>query len=320
MPHLTFADATGNIPIAIIEGGRKHGKIVYVSDKAESTPIPSRVDYANITRGAGNSRTRAKIEARLEEAIRHPSPGVVEADLQPFLERVIAERGTGREIDVPDGTVRPLPNPNEDRDTIYAYGASGSGKSTAIANHVKRWLKLYPDGKVFMWSRLGEVPPEAKDEDAFDGIPMKRININDALGEAHLGCEDFPLFSYHVFDDIDSLPKKQMEAVQEVMHDLLKRGRHFRQWVAVTNHLGSDYNRTRGILNDTQMIIAFPYGSSAKANKYVLTEYGGMSNIDVDKALMLPTRWIAVRRPYPPLLMHEHGIYLLGGLDKKDSE
>src|SRR5271165_337041 len=51
------------------------------------------------------------------------------------------------------GHLLPFPDPHN-RQVIYVAGASGSGKSTYSSQYIYNYLELFPNNKVFVFSRL----------------------------------------------------------------------------------------------------------------------------------------------------------------------
>lgn len=123
---------------------------------------------------------------------------------------------------------------------------------------------------------------------------------------APTGC----LIVYDDVDSMDAVSKVLMESVQASIKDVLNVGRSKHLSVVITSHLGSDYKRTRGILNETQNIVCFPRGSNPDAIKYVLGKYGNLTKDELEKVMKLPSRWVCVRREYPSAVIYSDGAYL----------
>jgi len=208
------------------------------------------------------------------------------------------------ELDVIDGCLSLVP-PAHGRSVIYLFGASGSGKSTVLSSYLTEWRSKHPKNDIIIISRLSE-------DKAFDDLDAKRMDIDESLIDEPLTGDDFPESSFVVFDDVDSIqPAKLKDAVYGIMTDLLNTGRHRNISVAVTSHLGADHLKTRGILNESHIIVCFPHGSSAHQIRYVATRYCGLSPAHVLEMLKLPTRWVAMKRSYPPAIIHSGGAYML---------
>jgi len=215
--------------------------------------------------------------------------------------------GGATSIDVLDGQLSVLPGSK--RTVQYIFGMAGSGKSTWIGNYVAEWLSKNPGRPVIVISRK-------KEDDAFHGIPCKYLIVDQSLLEEPLSIDDLPDDCMTIWDDIDSIqPKKVNDAVQDFLRDVLEVGRSRNINAVVSSHLGSDYKRTRTILNETHGITFFPWGSSAHQIKYVLKTYGGMDAKAIQTCLKLPSRWIHLRKSYPPAIVFASGAYLLNAAE-----
>ena len=208
------------------------------------------------------------------------------------------------ELNVIDGNLSLVP-PEQGRSVLYAFGPSGSGKSTIVGNYVAEWRAKHPKSPIIVISRVAE-------DKAIDDLDVKRLMIDEGLLEEPLNCDDFEPGSFLIFDDIDSVePKKLKDAVYAIATDVLNTGRHRNISVAGTSHIGADHSRTRGILNEAHTIVAFPHGSSAHQIRYVATQYAGLSPKQVQEMLKLPSRWVAMKRSYPPAVVYSGGAYML---------
>lgn len=304
--HLTFQEGKGNQPLAVIRGGKYSDEVVFLSeheDKADGKQRPKedQVDLQDMLKGY-KPRERSLVSARLNKALRlNKEP---EEDILPLYKSVLGKLEHPHELTLYDGKMVPIPDPDE-RSVLYCFGAAGSGKSFFTKNWCVEFHRMHPKATIYMFSRKAEDPSFDKD------LKLKRVLIDDALAEEKILCDDFPAGSMIVFDDIDSLPKKQYDAVHAILIDVLNVGRQRKLYCCVTSHLGADGSRTRGILNETHCIVGFPHGSSPKAHKYVLESYGGLDKEQIKRVLKLPSRWYMVKRTYPPALVYETGAYLL---------
>jgi hypothetical protein len=144
---------------------------------------------------------------------------------------------------VPDGSLSVVPC-QPDRDVIYCFGKSGSGKSIWVGNWIAEYQLKFPTNQVFLFSEKNEDP-------AFEGLKFRQVPLSDLWDPAnkmqsHLSVADFPDDCLVVFDDIDALkPKRLAESVQGTIDNLLVNGRSHHISVLIASHLGSDYKRTR---------------------------------------------------------------------------
>lgn len=209
------------------------------------------------------------------------------------------------EIEIMDGAMSPLPNPQTR--VWYVFAAAGAGKSSWVANLLSEVRLEKGDIPMFLISRAAE------EDEAFEGLDLQRIIVDDEYLADPLRYDDFPAGGcWVVIDDYDTFPKDQKAAIIELIEDLCNSGRKHGVNVIVTSHLGANNSETKAILNSMQNVTIFPAGSSAHQIKYVLSHYCGCSNDDIRKMLKLRSRWVSVRRVYPPAVTWSGGCYMLG--------
>jgi hypothetical protein len=308
--HLSLQEAKGNIPLAIHRDEKGKVKdIVFLSDtpdkpEGKKTKVLEK-DWTHLLPGTLKKPVKESINKRLNNLIRQES-AAVEEDIKPIFDKIKNDQLMSHEIET--GRMCVLPSFNE-CESLYLWGNMKSGKSWQVKNYVQEWQRMHPDwaDQVFCISRLEEDPGSL---DHIEGL--QRIQIGEDFEP--IKSEEFPENSVIVFDDIDSvdaISKKAHNSVQTMMKDMLKVGRHHNLWVIVTNHLGSEHNKTKDILNACNVIYCFPQGTSAMTMDYVLTKYGNMSRKDIEHMRSFPSRWFAIRRSYPAAVIHEKGCYLL---------
>jgi len=306
MYHLTLQEHPKSIPLAFIKGGAHDNEVVFMSDKKDDPAgkkgPTDRVDFTPYLKGM-KARERTLVSARLNKALLFDKEP--EDDIADIFKQVKSSSDFDKKMELHDGgTMTPLPDPST-RSILYAFGASGSGKSTFVRNYVEQWRKLFPKGTIYIFSRLDS-------DSSLDALKPKRVMIDDTLADADISAKDFR-DSFVIFDDVDSLKDGPRKAVLKIMEDILQTGRHFNVYTAITSHLGSNYRDTRQILNEAHGIVVFPHGSSAKAISYVLNTYAGLDKSDIKVLMKLPSRWCYVRKQYPTAVVYSSGCYLLGG-------
>jgi hypothetical protein len=65
-------------------------------------------------------------------------------------------------------------------------------------------------------------------------------------------------------------------------------------------------------------VVIFPRFSQPKSIQYVLSEYGHLSNADINKLMKLPSRWVAVRCIDPYIVIYNSGAYEIEMKDFKE--
>lgn len=202
---------------------------------------------------------------------------------------------------------RLVPYPDEfSRQVIYIAGASGSGKSTYASQYIYNYMQLFPENRVYVFSRL-ELD-DVLNEMGCIAIPINQqtltnIDIINDISDAL--C---------LFDDIDTIPDKKMrELVYKIQNDILETGRHKNINIIVTSHLinGNDKKNTRTILNEAQQITFFPKGGNSYSIKYLLKNYLGLNKKQIDSILQIPSRWITICKNYPQCVIDQNGCFTL---------
>lgn len=191
------------------------------------------------------------------------------------------------------------------RDLVFCAGPSGSGKSTFIRQFSARYRSLWPDRPIVLISKLGS------DDSLPSGGPIdiRRIRV-DSLIETKLELDELTACLLLV-DDIEGLPRDQSAAVQELVDLVCNQGRHFSISMVYASHLLTDYKRTRTLLHECQNYVLYPSGTSFSQMRHMLCHYGGLDAKQVAAIRKVPSRWVAIRKLYPPLVVCDGSAYLL---------
>ena len=209
-----------------------------------------------------------------------------------------------------DSKFQQLPNNKAERDILYITGCSGSGKSTYTRMYLEQYKKKFKNNPIYMFSSL-------KEDESLDSVKPQRFKIDDRLHEDPILVEDLK-DSVVIFDDIDVISnKKNKEAVYNILNQVLEIGRHYKISCIVTNHLPTNGNWTRRILNESSTYVYFPASAGGKV-KYLLTEY-----LDIDKKQIkyfksCNTRWVSIGKKNPMYYITEHELGLLNLNDNDD--
>jgi hypothetical protein len=208
------------------------------------------------------------------------------------------------------GMIVPLPS-MDSRQVTYIAGPSGAGKSSFAAMQAQKYRKIYPQNKIYMFSRLDTDP-------AFDGKfqpPIIRMKIDDSLVTRPIDItKQIQGGALIIFDDIDCvLDDKLKKAVIKLENDCLEIGRHNNIHIIACSHLinGNDKKLSRTLLNESHMIVVFPKSGSTYQIDYMLKNYFGLSKQKIQEILNLPSRWVALNKGYPQYVCHEKGCFLL---------
>jgi len=194
-----------------------------------------------------------------------------------------------------------LPNPDIEREIIYVFGCSGSGKSTYISNYIDEWIKKHRDWRIILFS-------EVREDSKLDKFHPIRVKLDDALAGDNFTGEDFK-DSLVIFDDIEGLDKPLQKEVVRIMNTILTTGRHYNTTALITAHNPSDRNRTKVILQECHSIVYFPHGSPPRTIDYVMKDYAGMDQSHVRYCSKKMYRWVHYYKHYPPYILTDTEIF-----------
>jgi hypothetical protein len=113
-----------------------------------------------------------------------------------------------------------------------------------------------------------------------------------------------------IFDDWDTLEKKEFAVVHKLIEDLAIQGRHTRTSMLILSHYLTNYSKTRLILGEAQYLVLYPLATSQKALKYVCEHYGGLDKEDM-ASLKKRGRWILIHKNYPSYVISAHEANML---------
>lgn len=214
------------------------------------------------------------------------------------------------DFELPQGDTGKLiqhPDPLNCR-VLFVAGPSGSGKTTYVANYAIDYNKLFPKNDIWVFSRLPK-------DDLLDKVIPKKRKVKPPLEdllEEPFDANNEMKNCLVIFDDIDTVQDdKTKEAIYKIMRDVLEIGRHNNINVIITSHLivGNDRKNSRTILNEAQCLTVFPKSGTAQQIRYVLKQYLGISNDEIENILNLPSRWVTIAKSYPQYVFYSSGAY-----------
>lgn len=231
------------------------------------------------------------------------------------LLNVISTGNNGREITFHDKDIDIWPLPRVDmRDYIYIAGPTGSGKSYLIARLLEGFRDVYPEHSQILFSRVND---DANFVDFIEGGQLMQIDIDDEeLLDDPIDIKEELLKSVVIFDDIESMNPKLTKMLEGIREQIGLQGRDQSLsnndiYCITSNHLLTDYKRTRSILNEATAMCCFPFSTSAHSLGRCLKLYFGLDRFQIEKIKKLPSRWVMVTRSWPQLVIYQKGIYIL---------
>lgn len=210
-----------------------------------------------------------------------------------------------KEIIINNGNLIPLPIVKKDqREVIYISAPSGSGKSTYTKMYAMQYKEMFKKNRVILFSRLDK-------DKSLDEIKPIRIKLDRSIIEDPINIEELK-DSLVIFDDCDTIQDTELKnAIIKLKNDLLECGRHTNTYIIITSHLLMNYKETRTTINESTMVVLFPKSGSSYHITRFLKVYAGMNNKEIQKAINLPSRWIALNKTYPQYILYNSGVYLL---------
>ncbi len=204
-----------------------------------------------------------------------------------------------------DGKFQIIPNPETERQIHYVCGASGSGKSYFTRMFVQEFQKFFPKRPIILFSSI-------TDDSSVDEIKgLKRIRLDEDFLTEDFTIEDFR-DTLVIFDDCDCLRDKKMKAkVMGIFNIIGDTGRHTNTYCVYTNHLATNGNETKQILNEAHTITFFPATLGGRSLKYLLEGYLGLDGTQIKRIKKLKSRWVTVTKSYPKVIVSEKEIFTL---------
>lgn len=193
-------------------------------------------------------------------------------------------------------------------------GGTGSGKTTIAKKLAKEYKLMHPDNEIFMFVRL-EGDPSLEDMPDYREIVLdyesedSHQDIEDVITGV-LGVKTFGN-SLVIFDDVDNIQdKKLLKSIHALMNDCSANGRKRNLSVIYISHILLNYNQTRVILNEADMVFWFP-GYSDRQTINFLKGYGGMKTKDAEALATMKSRWVMLRMRMPRFIIHQKGLFML---------
>lgn len=202
------------------------------------------------------------------------------------------------------GKFRILPNKDLPREVFFFAGQSGCGKSYAVMQYVEKYQKMHKNNPIYLFS-------EVDDDEKLNKFNVIRIKLDKELLNDGLNYKDFQN-SLIIFDDVDGIiDRKIKNEVYDILNSILKMGRHNGATVLVTNHNANDRERTKHIFNECHAVVYYPFGGSQSSMRYMLNKHADVPNAILDYNKTLKSRWIAVKKNYPPHIISEQEIFTI---------
>lgn len=195
---------------------------------------------------------------------------------------------------------------------VLLCASPGAGKSYFIGQYMDNWRKLYPEGKIIVFSRKRpEDEPEFRQE-------YKQINVETReFIESPITVDECKPFAdkgiLAVFDDTSTFSREVCAAIHATMDDFVKVGRSSNVHVIMSNHNINDGARTKTMHNSATTTVLFPNSHKEKVIEYFQKRLK-MSQAATDFLMDQPTRWILIQHSTPQYIMTENQVFMLNAL------
>ena len=204
--------------------------------------------------------------------------------------------------------VQMIPNKKKERFVAYVSGQAGSGKSYFTNKLAEEYHSMYPKRKIYLFSLLTE-------DKSIKCKHIKRVKLDENFLKTDLTLADMKNCLI-IYNDVDTIKNKLIRGkLDHIMETLLLCGRHGGTSIIFVSHLPCNGKDTCVILSECNNITIFPQTLGNRALRYLLGEYFGLSNRQIQKIKKLPSRHVTLVRTYPMVLLHEKGAFLLNNLD-----
>lgn len=212
----------------------------------------------------------------------------------------------------------------------YIFAPSGSGKSTLIRDFLLEYLKRTKID-IFLFSNKTE-------DDKLDAVPniqridLKKIDKNyknknkeskeDKENEesGRISMEDLRN-SICVFDDIDSIPQKNLkDTVYGLMIEILNIGRSYNISCIMGNHANSERMLTKNIISESQFITYFPDFGLKIENEYLVNKKIRISLNTMKFIQKQRSRWCTIYKFAPMCIILQKMVFTVSSMEYEEEE
>ena len=116
-----------------------------------------------------------------------------------------------------------------------------------------------------------------------------------------------------IFDDLDSFPTDIANYMREYRNSILESGRHNNITVISTSHILNNYEKTKTVLNEAELVCLFPAANKRHAFQFLKDKMGldrKEANFMISKS-MKAGRMLCIKLSAPNLIIYTKGILLI---------
>lgn len=306
---VTFEKTGTSLPLAQVFGGIYNKKIIYL-DKSSNNETDLVVDniYHHLTEKDIRKHKKYMSKEELEKIRIAFETGEIDDQVEDIYNELVSqvEESVKKHVHVDDGIFQVLPLLKENQtDRIMVTGASGSGKSTWIANYITQYNKLFPNNKIILFSRLSE-------DKVLDELNLiKRVKLDKTFLKFQYVPKDFK-DTLAIFDDIDTFDDKALcLAVKQLRDDLLETGRHENTYVIGVSHQILNWKSTKTLLLECNKVVFFPQSGGEYQLVRLFKNYFGLMPDNIKMIKRINSHWICLNRSFPTTVIAEKDIYII---------
>lgn len=193
------------------------------------------------------------------------------------------------------------------RQAIFIWGASGSGKSVSARMYIDHVRNLKrPKDKPEVWIFSGN----DNHDPAFDG--MKNVyffdleNVGDLMQLSYKEFKDCIV----VFDDWESKNETVAILLENLMRQLLEFSRKQNVTIIAITHQAMQGNRTKSIIKECDTFIVYHKNDWNSCFRF-MNNYLNMNARDLEQIRRLPGRMLVLRKSHPSVLVSDKLIKIL---------
>ena len=189
------------------------------------------------------------------------------------------------------------------RQFIYLSGMPGAGKSYWCREYIKIYHKLFPDRKIYYFSRQVN---ESDIEEISKYTKFLAIENFSEIMEEYGGNDELFRDSLMVFDDIVGDDKLQ-KLVWDFINQTSELYRKINCSVISCNHSATDYRKTSKVIKQCTHYVMFPH-SLAERNNRVLSYNYRLTQPQIYRIMDTKSRWVCLDT-IKGIIMNDNEIY-----------
>lgn len=200
-------------------------------------------------------------------------------------------------------------NKTNQTDRIFVSGETGCGKSTYIADYVRKFKEKYPKAHILLFS-------SKKEDEQLDKIKyIERVNIDEDILVNPYTLNEISVVSkplLTIFDDIQDFPTKKInQEIARLRDEILRNGRSYGIFSIYVNHDPSDYRNTKSQLFEANKCVIFPKRCGEGAYNYLMDKKLHIGKKQIELINSLKSSFVCINKSVPRTAISDKYILLL---------